>query len=77
MYTQEDDDHPPIAAETIYKVMEAFVPVWPRVHLPSMWGSDDPDDRRAYRFLRDFVWRIAEDAPEHRIEVLDRMLLVT
>jgi len=74
MYEREDDDHPPITAETIYKVMDAFVPVWPKVHLPSSWGTGDPEDQTAYRFLRDCIWRIAEDAPERRIEVLDRML---
>ncbi len=74
MYEREDDDHPPITAETIYKVMDAYSPVWPKVHLPSMYGTGDPDDQRAYRFLREFVWRIAEDAPERSIEVLDRML---
>jgi hypothetical protein len=74
MYEREDDDHPPIRAETIYKIMDAFVPVWPKVHLPSSWGTGDPEDQTAYRFLRDCIWKIAEDAPERRIEVLDRML---
>jgi hypothetical protein len=74
MYEREDDDYPPMTAETIYKVMEAFVPVWPKVHLPSSWGTGSPEDQTAYRFLRDFIWKIAEDAPERRIAVLDRML---
>ncbi|SFJ70269.1 hypothetical protein SAMN05216304_11234 [Bosea sp. OK403] len=74
MYEREDDDHPPIAAETIYEVMDAFVPFWAKVPLSSSWGTGDPEDQAAYRFLRDCIWKIAEDAPERRIEVLDRML---
>jgi hypothetical protein len=74
MYEPEDEDHPLITAETIYKVMDAFVPIWPKVELPSHWGTGDPEDQTAYRFLRDCIWRIAEDMPERRIEVLDRML---
>ena len=74
MYEREEDDRPPISAETIYKVMDAFVPVWPKVHLLGSWGTGDPEDETAYRFLRDCIWKIAEDAPERRIEVLDRMI---
>ncbi|WP_246232636.1 hypothetical protein [Aurantimonas aggregata] len=74
MYGREGDDHAPIAAETIYKIMDAFVPVWPKVHLPSSWGSGDPEDQTAYRFLRDCIWKIAEDAPVRGIEVLEWML---
>lgn len=74
LYEREDDESPPMTSETVYKVMEAFVPVWPKVHLPSSWGTGDPDDQTAYRFLRDLIWKIAQDAPERQIEVLNRML---
>ncbi len=54
--------------------MDAFVDVWPKVHLPSSWGSGDPEDETAYRFLRDCVWKIVNDMPVRRIPVLDRII---
>ncbi|MER8451701.1 hypothetical protein NKH80_25445 [Mesorhizobium sp. M0904] len=69
-----DVDKAPVTAEMVFKIMDAYVGVWPKVHLPSSWGSDNPEEETAYRFLRDLIWKVAEDAPARRIEVLDRMI---
>ncbi|MGO8419778.1 hypothetical protein ACC807_02050 [Rhizobium ruizarguesonis] len=69
-----DDDRPPVTAETLYKILDAFVDVWPRVPLPSGWGSYDPEDETAYRFIGECVSRLANDIPDRRAVVLDRML---
>lgn len=63
-----------VTADKIFQIMDAFVPIWPKVHLPSSYGTGDPDEEVAYRFLRDCIWKVAEDAPERRIDVLDRMI---
>lgn len=65
---------PPLTAEAIYKIFDAFVTVWPKVHLPSSFGSGDPPNEKAYRFLHDCGWRIANDLPDRRLPVLERML---
>ncbi|MFJ6326123.1 MULTISPECIES: NACHT domain-containing NTPase [unclassified Rhizobium] len=65
---------PGLSAEKIYKILDAFVEEWPEVHLPNTWGTGDPDEQRAYRFLRDEVWRISRDAPDRALPVLDRLI---
>jgi hypothetical protein len=49
---------PSLSAEKIYKILDAFVEVWPPVPLPNSYGSGDPPEERAYRFLTDIVWRV-------------------
>jgi hypothetical protein len=65
---------PSLSAEKIYKILDAFVEVWPPVPLPSSYGSDDPPEERAYRFLTDIVWRIGRDSPERALPVIDRLI---
>ena len=77
IYSDDDGGAPPLQAEQVFKILDAYVEVWPRVPLPSSWGSGDPPGETAYRFLRDLIWRIAADAPARRIEVLDRILADT
>lgn len=43
---------PLLCAEKIYQILDAYVEVWPHVHLPSSYGNGDPPDERAYRFCR-------------------------
>lgn len=74
LYDRDEGDNAPITAEKVFQIMDAFVEVWPKVHLPSSWGTGDPDDETAYRFLCDCIWKVADDIPAHRIGVLDRML---
>lgn len=69
----DHDDTPPANAQKILQIMDAFVEVWPKVPLPNSWGTGDPEEEIAYRFLRDLIWKIVEDTPERRIPVLDRM----
>ena len=74
LYTHEDDGRPPITAEKVFQIMDAYVEVWPKVPLPSSWGTGSPEDETAYRFLHDCIWKITEDTPDRRIPVLDRMI---
>jgi hypothetical protein len=65
---------PSLSAEKIYKILDAFVEVWPPVPLPSSYGSGDPPEERAYRFLTDIVWRVGRDSPERALPVIDRLI---
>ncbi|ODT19285.1 MAG: hypothetical protein ABS54_15300 [Hyphomicrobium sp. SCN 65-11] len=65
---------PSLSAEKIYKILNAFVKIWTPVPLPSSYGSDDPQEERAYRFLTDIVWRIGRDTPERALPVIDRLI---
>lgn len=73
-YGDRREGWPTLSAQKIYKIFDAFVEAWPQVFLPSSWGTGDPDDQRAYRFLSDEVWRIGRDLPERALPVLDKMI---
>jgi hypothetical protein len=65
---------PQLNAEQVYRVLDAFVSVWPKVPLPSSWGTGDPPGETAYRFLTDVVFTIGRDDPSNSIPVFDRIL---
>lgn len=70
----DDDSRPPLSAEKIFVVLDTYIDAWPRVHLPSAYGTGDPPAETAYRFLSDIVGRIANDLPDRSLPVLERML---
>lgn len=65
---------PVLSAEKIFKVLDGFVDQWPAVHLPSSFGTGDPPEETAYRFLTEIVWSIGRDIPERALSVLDRLI---
>lgn len=66
---------PDLTAEKIYRILDTNVEVWPQVPLPSSWGTHDPPDERAYRFLSDLIWKVGRDIPTKALPVLERMLM--
>ena len=73
-FGDEIESWPSLSAEKIFKILDGFVGVWPAVHLPSSYGSGDPPEETAYRFLTDIVWRIGRDTPERALPVLERLI---
>jgi len=73
-------DHPYWPKFTLNKVeaiLEAFIDKWPKVDLPSHWGTGSPKEESAYRFLTEVVWSINSGDPDDAIPVLDRLLADT
>lgn len=56
-------------------ILEAFIDKWPKVYLPSHWGTGSPKEENAYRFLTEIIWSIHSDESEDAILVLDRLLI--
>ncbi len=70
-------DHPYWPKFTSMKVeaiLNAFIDQWPKVDLPSQYGTGSPKEENAYRFLTDVIWSINSDNPDDAIPVLDRLL---
>jgi tRNA A37 threonylcarbamoyladenosine biosynthesis protein TsaE len=70
-------DHPYWPVLTSHKVsaiLQAFFEQWPKVQLPSNWGTGSPDGETAYRFLKDIIWSIGNDSPDEAIPVLHQLL---
>jgi hypothetical protein len=74
LYAHDGDPRPPVTAEHVFKIIDAFVDLWPKVPLPNSWGTSSPPEETAYRFLCDCIWMIVEDIPERRLSVLERIL---
>ncbi len=65
---------PALSAEKIYLILDIFIVFWPKVLLPSSWGSDSPKEETAYRLLKDIIWDISKDKPSSSIPILEKIL---
>jgi hypothetical protein len=65
---------PSLSADKVFLIIDAFIEEWPRVHLPSSWGTSSPVAETAYRFLQDVLWQIETDTPDARLSIIRRML---
>jgi hypothetical protein len=65
---------PRLSADKVYRILDMYVGAWPKVYLPSSWGTGSPPAETAYRFLRDIIFSINRDEPVRGVSVLDRIL---
>jgi len=65
---------PKLTSSKVEAILDAFIDKWPKVDLPSCYGTGSPKEENAYRFLTEVVSFINSDAPEDAIPVLDRLL---
>ena len=65
---------PKLTSGKVEAILDAFIDKWPKVDLPSGWGTDSPKEENAYRFLTQVIWSINSDDPDNAIPVLDRLL---
>ncbi|RTT38635.1 hypothetical protein H5023_25820 [Pseudomonas aeruginosa] len=73
--SRHDNTHwPKLNSIKIEKILGAFIEQWPKVDLPTQWGTDSPAGEKAYRFLNEISWSISSDSPARAIPVLNRLL---
>ncbi|WP_287234725.1 hypothetical protein [Vibrio sp.] len=65
---------PNLTSTKIELILVTFFHQWPKVHLPSSWGTGSPKGETAYRFLTEIIWSIGSDTPDEAIPVLDRLI---
>jgi hypothetical protein len=63
-----------LASSKVEAILDAFIEKWPKVNLPSHWGTGSPKEENAYRFLTKVIWSINSDDPDDAIPVLERLL---
>lgn len=68
---------PVLTATKIETILDGFIDKWPKVHLPSSWGSESPKDEVAYRFLTDMIGMLYACDIDESIIVLKRLLADT
>ncbi|MEA9992926.1 hypothetical protein QN382_08165 [Pseudomonas sp. 10B1] len=70
----EHSHWPNLTLSKVVAVLEAFIDKWPKVDLPSHWGTGSPSGENAYRFLTEIVWLIESDVSDDAVPVIDRLL---
>ena len=65
---------PKLTSRKVEAVLDAFIEKWPKVDLPSHFGTGSPEEENAYRFLTEVIWSINSDQPEDALPVLGRLL---
>ncbi|QZA77394.1 hypothetical protein K4H28_14070 [Deefgea tanakiae] len=65
---------PRLTACKVEAILDAFIDKWPKVDLPSHWGTGSPNEEVAYRFLTDIIWLINSDESDSAIPMLNRLL---
>lgn len=65
---------PKLTSNKVEAILDAFIDKWPKVDLPSIWGTGSPKEENAYRFLTEVIWSINSDNPDDAIPVLGRLL---
>ncbi|WP_122572057.1 NACHT domain-containing protein [Pseudomonas viridiflava] len=65
---------PKLTLRKVEAILVAFVRQWPKVDLPSHWGTGSPKEEIAYRFLTEVVWMINLDDSDDAVKVIDRLL---
>jgi len=58
----------------VEEILDAFIEQWPKVPLPSNYGTSSPPEEKAYRFLTEVIWSLNSDEPEEAIPVLRRLI---
>lgn len=62
-----------LSSEKIQTILNIYIDQWAKVHLPDSYGTGDPPEEIAYRFLTEIVWKIGTDAPEKALAVIDEL----
>lgn len=57
-------------------ILVAFIHVWPKVDLPSHWGTGSPKGETAYRFLTEIIWSFNSTDSDQAVTILERLLAI-
>ena len=74
MYRFGNKGWPDLSAQKVFLILDAFVELWPKVHLPKVYGTDSPKEETAYRFLADVVRAIEKDDPCDGLPILNLII---
>jgi len=72
-----DGDHPfwPALTPTkIWWILDEFIGKWPKVDLPDSWGTGDPPNETAYRFLSNLIWNFTKHISELTLSIVNNLI---
>lgn len=70
-------DHPfwPILTPNkIWWILDTFIDQWPKVHLPDSWGTGDPPNEIAYRFISNIIWNFTKHISENSLSIVNNLI---
>ncbi|ENT3303294.1 hypothetical protein ACFEY5_003786, partial [Acinetobacter baumannii] len=70
-------DHPfwPTLIPTkIWWILDEFIDQWPKVDLPDSWGTGDPPNETAYRFLSNLIWNFTKHISENTLSIVNDLI---
>ncbi len=74
IHSPDDTDWKKLDTQKIEIVLDTFIDKWPKVSLPSHWGTGDPPEQTAYRFISELFWQIDKGDAENALSSIDRFL---
>ncbi|OPH39665.1 hypothetical protein [Moraxella equi] len=63
-----------LPAKKVELILDTFFDKYPEVELPDSYGTDSPNNEKAYRFLRNVIFLLGRDETDNPIPVIDRLL---
>ncbi|WP_335986071.1 hypothetical protein [Acinetobacter bereziniae] len=72
-----DGDHPfwPALTPTkIWWILDEFIGKWPKVDLPDSFGTGDPPNETAYRFLSNLIWNFTKHISESTLSIVNNLI---
>lgn len=70
-------DHPfwPALTPTkIWWILDEFIDQWPKIDLPDSWGTEDPPNETAYRFLSNLIWNFTKHISETTLSIVNDLI---
>lgn len=70
-------DHPywpALTSTKIWWILDEFIDQWPKIDLPDSWGTGDPPNETAYRFLSNLIWNFTKHISETTLSILNKLI---
>lgn len=65
---------PILSPKKVWMILNGFIDKWPKVYLPSAWGTGDPENEIAYRFLTEIFWVLDKNISNDSISILNKLI---
>lgn len=66
---------PALTPTKIGWILDTFIDQWPKVNLPDSWGTGDPPNEIAYRFISNIIWNFTKHISENTLSIVTNLIL--
>ncbi len=65
---------PALTPTKIGWILDTFIDQWPKVNLPDSWGTGDPPNEIAYRFISNVIWNFTKNISENTLSIVSNLI---